>query len=360
MSSVELYASAIQEFLQTTTESPCSAIGQAFEQLVPPELRFQVAVHILWPSMQSGKRLDERIQAAFLLYQLYAPHPVGVNPFKSAYEEALRSEKANDNEPAPNPMVATLEIILNGKGAQLSAFSPLALASGPSRETVSPRSITSSTSGSSGHTEPSEDVQVHNLLQEAPERVLTIPEQKFLARKLPTFEFSASIYVDLPYIIAQNPAIASHVLSRLIARSTPEGQNLCFDAIAGLRATMANFDLIAKLLQDYTRVYDGSDTIAGVVREAAMGRFLESCEADIERQEAMEGPGGVAMDSPCAIAVHHFCRFCLSLVRLGILVPTMDAEIAQVLRFSLRCSRYREANALYRTITAIRNEGGGG
>lgn len=57
MSSVELYASAIQEFLQTTTESPCSAIGQAFEQLVPPELRFQVALHILWPSMRSGKRL---------------------------------------------------------------------------------------------------------------------------------------------------------------------------------------------------------------------------------------------------------------------------------------------------------------
>jgi len=57
MSSVELYASAIQEFLQTTTESPCSAIGQAFERLVPPELRFQVALHILWPSMHSGKRL---------------------------------------------------------------------------------------------------------------------------------------------------------------------------------------------------------------------------------------------------------------------------------------------------------------
>ena len=57
MSSVELYASAIQEFLQTTTESSCSAIAQAFEQLVPPELRFQVALHILWPSMRSGKRL---------------------------------------------------------------------------------------------------------------------------------------------------------------------------------------------------------------------------------------------------------------------------------------------------------------
>jgi len=62
MSSVELYASAIQEFLQTTTESPCSAIGHAFEQLVPPELRFQVALHILWPSMQSGKRLVSRRQ----------------------------------------------------------------------------------------------------------------------------------------------------------------------------------------------------------------------------------------------------------------------------------------------------------
>jgi hypothetical protein len=165
---------------------------------------------------------------------------------------------------------------------------------------------------------------VHHLLQEAPERVLTIPEQKvcfsvahpplfvltdpglqFLARKLPTFEFSASIYVDLSYIIAQNPNVAYHILSRLIVRSTPEGQNLCFDAIAGLRPTMANFDLIAKLLQDYTRLYGGSETVAGVVREKALAKFLESCEADIERQEALEGPGGVAMDGPCAIAVQH-------------------------------------------------------
>ena len=68
---------------------------------------------------------------------------------------------------------------------------------------------------------------------------------------------------------------------------------------------MANFDLVAKLLQDYTRLYDGSETVAGAVRETALGRFLESCEAEIERQEALEGPGGVTMDSPCAIAVQH-------------------------------------------------------
>ena len=80
---------------------------------------------------------------------------------------------------------------------------------------------------------------------------------------------------------------------------------MCFDAIAGLRPTMANFDLIAKLLQDYTRLYDGRETVAGAVRETALGRFLESCEAEIERQEALEGPGGVAIDSPCAIAVQH-------------------------------------------------------
>lgn len=80
---------------------------------------------------------------------------------------------------------------------------------------------------------------------------------------------------------------------------------MCFDAIAGLRPTMANFDLIAKLLQDYTRLYDGRETVAGVVRETALGRFLEGCETEIERQEALEGPGGVAMDSPCAIAVQH-------------------------------------------------------
>jgi len=66
------------------------------------------------------------------------------------------------------------------------------------------------------------------------------------------------------------------------------------------------------------------------------------------------------LDEAANIYFLQFCRFCSSLVRLGILVPTMDAEIAQVLRFSLRYSKYREANALYRTITGVRNEGGGG
>ena len=86
-----------------------------------------------------------------------------MNPFKTAFEEVLRSEKVkeqNDNQPTTYLMVATLEVILNGKGTQvrsqeiqstlhltlpslqLSAFSPLALASGLSKlggETVSPR-----------------------------------------------------------------------------------------------------------------------------------------------------------------------------------------------------------------------------
>jgi hypothetical protein len=97
-----------------------------------------------------------------LLYQLYASYTVDVNPFKIAFEEVLRSEKAKEqnDESATNPMMGTLEVILNGKGAQvrsqelqsalylalspfqLSAFSPIALSSGPSRlsgETVSPR-----------------------------------------------------------------------------------------------------------------------------------------------------------------------------------------------------------------------------
>jgi hypothetical protein len=98
-----------------------------------------------------------------LLYQLYAPHPVDMNPFKAAFEDVLRLEKGkgqNEAGPATTLMVATLEVILSGKGAQvrsqqfystrysmvsspqLSALSPTALASGSPKlggETVSPR-----------------------------------------------------------------------------------------------------------------------------------------------------------------------------------------------------------------------------
>ncbi len=44
-----------------------------------------------------------------------------MNPFKIAFEEVLRSEKAKEqnDEPATNPMAGTLEVILNGKGAQV-------------------------------------------------------------------------------------------------------------------------------------------------------------------------------------------------------------------------------------------------
>lgn len=79
-------------------------------------------VRVVANCIKLTSKQDERIQAAFLLYQLYASHSVGVNPFRSAFEEVLRSEKVkgqNDNEPGPNPMVATLEVVLNGKGAQV-------------------------------------------------------------------------------------------------------------------------------------------------------------------------------------------------------------------------------------------------
>lgn len=46
-----------------------------------------------------------------------------MNPFKIAFEEVLRSEKAKEQneEPATNPMVGTLEVILNGKGVQVGS-----------------------------------------------------------------------------------------------------------------------------------------------------------------------------------------------------------------------------------------------
>lgn len=46
-----------------------------------------------------------------------------MNPFKIAFEEVLRSEKAKEqnDESATNPMVGTLEVILNGKGVQVGS-----------------------------------------------------------------------------------------------------------------------------------------------------------------------------------------------------------------------------------------------
>ncbi|KAG6332613.1 hypothetical protein ID866_6476 [Astraeus odoratus] len=72
---------------------PCSTAAQAFLQLVQPTARFQLALDALLPLLNSSVELAQRILVSFILYSLYAPYPISLNPFKSALYATFISER---------------------------------------------------------------------------------------------------------------------------------------------------------------------------------------------------------------------------------------------------------------------------
>lgn len=85
-------------------------------------------------------KLAQRILVSFILYSLYAPHPITINPFKSvlfiAYvkEREKAIEITNEGGVSPNEqLVWVLWKILKGDGNDVSLpFYPLVLPSGDS------------------------------------------------------------------------------------------------------------------------------------------------------------------------------------------------------------------------------------
>ena len=79
---------SVVHLLSRAYSLPCSTAVQAFLQLVQPTSRFQLALDVLLPLLDDGPgapelHLTQRILVSFLLYSLYAPHPISINPFKS-------------------------------------------------------------------------------------------------------------------------------------------------------------------------------------------------------------------------------------------------------------------------------------
>lgn len=89
---------SVVHLLSRAYSLPCSTAVQAFLQLVQPTSRFQLALDVLLPLLDDGPgapelHLAQRILVSFLLYSLYAPHPISINPFKSVLFVTFRNER---------------------------------------------------------------------------------------------------------------------------------------------------------------------------------------------------------------------------------------------------------------------------
>ncbi|TFK65301.1 hypothetical protein BDN72DRAFT_773508 [Pluteus cervinus] len=409
---------ALNHLLSKALTKPCSAAGNAYSKLVQPIARFQLALDTLLPLLEDKNESIEptqRILVSFILYSLYAPYPITVNPFKSLLyvtfvqerEKAVAVAKQGGTSVNSNEqLVWVLWKILKGDGNDIGPYTPNTLAQLPlppslratnlifNEETNHNISvvdddytymylqnqnggINGQTSAESADTvtgegqlsrersfidEKAERV-AHGmkLLLAARERVLTLTEQRHVQTILPDLASSKMVTSsDLRPLVAYNPTLAYPLIVGLFttkqSKATENNDSLpspFLDVLPFLPPTLPTFDLLGRLLRDRTKTDLGS-TIADLTRIEVLGRFIHESINWLERAEQDEKQGDVS-DDRFAKGVQHLCRFYSTLVKMGIIDPTSDAECTEMMHFCLQYSKFEECTTLYRTLTQARS-----
>ncbi|KAE9397874.1 hypothetical protein BT96DRAFT_966122 [Gymnopus androsaceus JB14] len=332
---------SIRHLLSRALSLPCSTAAQAFTQLVQPTLRFQLALDALLPVLEASNANDhsqvaQRILASFILFSLYAPHPISINPFRSALFVTFVNERekavgiANSNGAvngnidgrdvsASEQLVWVLWKILRGDGNDIGPYTPLTLARSPLPPKLAAinlflddsddndldfSSFTSASKAGSGSTSDtniitnanpttnnsstlvtsSDDLEdaaiAHgmNLVLAARERVLSLSERRMLEPILPTLATSGIITTfDLASIVTLNPDVAYPLFVELLissssSSSTPSKFLDILEILPYLPPTLSAFDLMGRLLRD-TRLIPIPSAIP---KKISLGKLIQS------------------------------------------------------------------------------------
>ncbi|KAF9643041.1 hypothetical protein BDM02DRAFT_3104939 [Thelephora ganbajun] len=405
--SVEAIRASVAQLLFQARNLPCSKAAQAFTQLLPCISRFQLALDALLPSLDEGNETADRILSCYILYSMYAPHPISINPFATVLHaifvretnKALEMER--DGSLTENDQfVYVLWKILKGDGRDIGPFSPqhilkhpiptelravvlvkdantrswqfnlyagedLATEDGSITNLANGLGVSSAELTSRPKITPDEDREMvetsrgTSLLLAARERVLSLSEQRVLK---PIFSKLVNppvvAFQDILPIITKNPSIATPLLISLLTSPSPSSfhvQSMCFDALIRLPPTLNSFDVIGSLLRDKTPMTLGTTGVPTTVGEAikleTLGYFLHECISWLDTAEIEERQGLVSEDI-FAKGVQNLCRFYYSLIKLSILGPAAPDGIdtIEMVHFTLRNSRFEDATALYRIL----------
>jgi hypothetical protein len=108
------------------------------------------------------------------------------------------------------------------------------------------------------------------------------------------------ISIDIPPVIAHNPAIATPLIVSLITLPQSDAFVAYLDVLTQLPPTLPTFDVIGRLLQDTTPVTDsvtgGKITVADVMRMEVLGPLIHQCTLWIDRAEREEREGLISED----------------------------------------------------------------
>lgn len=396
---------SVGQLLTRALSLPCSTGAQAFTQLVQPTARFQLALDVLLPVLDAPVDPRQRILSSYILYSLYAPHPIAINPFRSALASTFQKEKdvavrvsAEGGVCENEQLVLVLWKILKGNGNDIGHFTPSTLATlsvplglepenlvleenhverpkidpfGDSGEFNDRSDGVLSQNGSHGPQPGFSDAadrenetisEAMSLLLKARDHVLTLSEQRVLLPSIPDLVSSAIITsLDVTPIISTNPTLAYPLVVALLTHPpiprTTSNPSTYLEILKHLPPTLPSFDLIGRLLRDPTVITDvmtgGQTTIADTIRAEVLGWFIHGCILWLDKAEVEEREGAVS-DDRYAKGVQHLCRFYTSLIKFDIVDPSSDADSAEMAHFTLRNSHFEEANALYRLLAGQR------
>lgn len=197
--------------------------------------------------------------------------------------------------------------------------------------------------------------QAMKLVLAARDRALTLTEQRTLTPLIPRLTSPTMITsVDLPPIVSYNPNLAYQLVIALLMalpnNHLAQDISVYLDALTLLPPTLPSFDLLGRLLRDTSAIPDystgGKTTIADIVRSEVLGRFIHESIKWLDNAERDEHEGLVS-DDRFAKGVQNLCRFYSSLLKLSIVDAASDADSTEMSHFTLRHSRFEEANALY-------------
>ncbi|KAJ4485351.1 hypothetical protein J3R30DRAFT_3438969 [Lentinula aciculospora] len=322
---------SIRHLLSRALSLPCSTAAQAFTQLVQPTLRFQVALDALLPlldgdldasssfktnantnpSAHNDNQVAQRILVSFILFSLYAPYPISINPFRSALfmafvnerERAIHAANAHVDTnsvtggaetPSSEQLVWVLWKILRGDGTDIGPYTPSTLARSPLPPklaainlilddtdgndidiyyTPANKAGSGQSFGTNNYAEgnvndtsrpttfipASEDLENAvisrglALLLAARERVLSLSERRTLEPIFHTLAASDIITPhDLSSIVTFNPDVAFPLLVELLTASISSPSNFLdlLDVLPYLPPSLSTFDIMGKLLRD--------------------------------------------------------------------------------------------------------------
>ncbi|KAJ7051274.1 hypothetical protein C8F01DRAFT_1175681 [Mycena amicta] len=380
---------AVAHLITRASTYPCSAAPAAFSRLAQSTSTFQLALEALLPILDTQKgEVSDRILVSFILFALYSPHPIAINPFKSALIATFVVERdkslalSTTGDIAENePLVWVLWKILKGDGDDIGPYSPSALAHSllppdlrasnlildeslysttdldiTSLPYDTPRKTPASASISAEKdAENAAIAQAMRLLLAARIRVLTLSEQRQLVPHLAALVATPLItQSDLASLSAHNPNIAAPLFAAFLS-GPASGTHAALTALCELPPTLPTFDLLGRLLRDESPLSPTGPaffTVGALVRTEVLGRFIAQSINTLEMAERAEREGRVSIDL-FAQGVQHLCRFYHSLCKLGLVDIANDVETAAMTHFSLRPTR------LYRTLIAGRGLDGG-